>query len=122
MKLNHLNLCVPNVLESRSFYEQYFGFQSQIKGSDALAILKGPDEFLLVLSNLHKEESLCYPKDFHVGFTLNNEQELQALFNDLKGAGFAFEHEPQVMREKLTFYFYAPGAILTEVSCSLAKA
>ena len=36
MKPNHLNLAVPDVLETRAFFEKYFGFRHSegMKGND----------------------------------------------------------------------------------------
>ena len=55
MKLNHLNLSVPNVSETREFFETYFGFRCVVnRGRDTLAVLVGDDGFVLALSNFDK--------------------------------------------------------------------
>ena len=115
--LNHLNLCVPDVLDARQFFETYFDFRCvDIKG-DALAVLEGQNGFTLVLSNFTKDVMPVYPDAFHIGFIVERTDQVHAIYERLQQGGIEMEHEPRTMRGSLIFYCYAPGAILLEVSC-----
>ena len=48
MVLNHLNLTVPDVRQTREFFETYFGFRCVAeRGRDALAVLVDESGFVL---------------------------------------------------------------------------
>lgn len=118
MNLNHLNLCVPDVAEARHFFESHFGFRCvDTKGNDVLSVLHGDGGFILVLSNLNKDAAPVYPKDFHIGFVLDNADDVQQVYERLQLAGVELPHAPREMRGSFIFYCYAPGAVLLEVSC-----
>ena len=120
MHLNHLNLAVPDVSQACSFFETFFEFHCvDTKGADTLTVLKGKDDFTLVLSNLDKSATPVYPKDFHIGFILDTPEQVHEVFHKLQSAGIQLPHPPREMRSGFTFYCYALGSILLEVSCPL---
>ena len=120
MKLNHLNLCVPDITEARTFFESHFGFRCvDIKGANILAVLQGEGDFILVLSNLRKDVKPAYPADFHIGFILESVDQVQAIYQRLQEAGIEIPQGIREMRGSLIFYCIAPGPILLEVSCRL---
>ena len=50
MKLNHINLVVPDVSAAVSFFKNYFGFTcNAVMGDNIVAVLTGADGFILVL-------------------------------------------------------------------------
>ena len=119
MKINHLNLSVPDVAKAARFFEEFFGFHcSERKGRDALAVLFDETGFSLVLSNFDRAVKPEYPKDFHIGFIQGDKAKVDALHQRLAAAGHASK-APQNMHGSWGFYFYAPGGILVEVSCPL---
>ena len=118
MQLNHLNLAVADIAEARHFFETFFDFQCVYsKGADTLAVLKGNNGFTLVLSNLDRAVPPVYPKDFHIGFILDNPEQVEAIFQRLQSAGVELPHQPREMRGSFIFYCHAPSSILLEVSC-----
>lgn len=120
MKLNHINLCVPNVKQARHFFETYFGFTCVAeKGDDIIAILKGSDDFLLVLSKLRQDEETAYPQDFHIGFMQHTQQQVLDIYNALKEGGIAVDREPKKIRDSFGFYFMSPGNVMIEVASPL---
>lgn len=118
MKLNHLSLVVPDVAATSAFFEKHFNFRcTGIKGDHAIAVLLGDDDFILVLSKPRKNETQCsYPQDFHVGFMLDTEQEVQEVFRKLQEDRLAQE-APKKIRNTISFYFIAPGGFMMEVGC-----
>lgn len=121
MKLNHLNLSVPDIPSARSFFETYLDFTcTDSKLNDTLSVLNGEDGFILVLMSQHmnRNGNNAYPDSFHIGFYLKNEAEVLAKFEQLTNAGFILEQEPQRIRKVFGFY-YLHQNILIEIVCEL---
>jgi hypothetical protein len=119
MKLNHLSLAVPEVAATATFLGKFFGFKTEdIKGNNVIAVLRGEDNFILVLTTLRQGES-PYPSDFHFGFILNTETEVLAKYEQLVAAGMEIPRAPAKIRNSYAFYFHMPGNIMMEVSCNL---
>ncbi len=115
MTLNHLNLTVPDVAESRAFFETYFGFrQVGPAGRDALAVMTDESGFVLTLSNFNGATEVDYPGAFHIGFIQETRERVDAMYDRLKAGGFEMK-PPHVFHGSWTFYFRAPGGILVEV-------
>ena len=70
MQPNHLNLAVPDVLETRKFFETYFGFRDieGVKPTKLIAVMTDDSGFILTFSNFTKTTEVQYPEGFHVGF------------------------------------------------------
>ncbi|HMA52592.1 MAG TPA: VOC family protein [Magnetospirillaceae bacterium] len=107
MRLNHLDLPVPDVAETRAFFERYLGFtHERTLGQDGLSILRDEAGLLLVLSK---------GGSFHIGFHLESEQAVRALYDKLAEDGKAGA-PPVHQRGAFSFYFTAPGGILVEIA------
>ncbi|MBD2769938.1 VOC family protein [Hymenobacter sp. BT664] len=120
MQIKHLNLVVPDVPQAQTFFETFFDFRcEQRKGSNTLAILRGPNDFVLVISRLAADDPATYPRDFHFGFVTDSPEQVQGKYEQLRAGGVALEHQPRVLHGSLVFYVYAFGYLLTEVSCPL---
>ena len=122
MKLNHLNLPVENVAETRQFFEQYLGFTTvETKGDNMLSVMQDEDGFSLVImaNNFNRNGNSKYPDALHIGFLVSSKEEVNELYDKLKAGRVALEHAPSNMRGVYGFYFHAPGNILTEVSCAI---
>jgi len=120
MKLNHLNLCVPDVIEARAFFEKFFGFRClDTKGGDRIAVLEGEGGFTLVLTNIDRGAPQEYPADFHFGFILDDPECVHRVYQQLREGGVEPGHEPRAMRGSLIFYCRILGGILLEVSAPL---
>jgi len=105
MKLNHINLVVSNVAEATLFFETYFDFKcTDIKGDNIVAILKGPDDFTLVIMK-NKEGVPVYPDAFHIGFMLDSVDKVNEIFQKLKAVGIVGGQEPKKIRDSFGFYF-----------------
>lgn len=118
MQLNHLDIPVRDVRSTATFFERFFGFQlAEMKGRDALAILKGEGGFTFVLSPLRSDGPQELPAELHVGFHLESEDAVRALHAQLTAAGVERVSSLAVRRGALLFYCYAPGPLLVEVAC-----
>jgi len=115
MRLNHLNLTVPDVARTRSFFETYFGFQCIVaRGRDALVVLVDESGFVLTLNNFERATEVEYPGAFHIGFMQESREQVDAFYQRLKLDGFDLE-PPREFHGAWTFYFRAPGGFLVEV-------
>ena len=105
MKLNHINLVVSNVAEAIIFFETYFNFKcTDIKGDNIVAILKGADDFTLVIMT-NKDGKTIYPDAFHIGFMLDNTNAVTETYEKLKNGGVDVGQEPRKIRDSFGFYF-----------------
>ena len=105
MKLNHINLVVNDVAKVARFFETFFDFKcNEIKGNNVVAILKGTDDFTLVIMK-SKESGPRYPESFHIGFMQESPDKVIELHKKLKVAGFIDGQEPKKIRDSFGFYF-----------------
>ena len=105
MKLNHINLVVSNVADAIRLFETYFSFKcTDIKGDNIVAILKGADDFTLVIMT-DKNGQITYPNAFHIGFMLDSEDAVTKTFDNLKIGGITVGQEPRKIRDSFGFYF-----------------
>ena len=117
MKINHMNLVVPNVVETANFFEKHFDFKIQKTMGEIISILHGESDFVLIISNFPKTATFEYPADFHLGFYQPNEEKVLEVFDKLKRDNIELTQQPQKIRDRFGFYFYAPGKILIEITC-----
>ena len=117
MRLNHLDLAVPDIRAARDLFETHLGFTHlQTLGQDGLAILRDASGLVLVLSRRRRTGAQAYPEGFHIGFHLDTEAEVHALHARLAANGIAVPDAPSIQRGALSFYFHAPGEILVEIA------
>jgi catechol 2,3-dioxygenase-like lactoylglutathione lyase family enzyme len=114
MKLNHINLVVSNVAETIRLFEKHFNFRVlEIKGDNIIAVLKGEEDFTLVIM-ADKTNDSVYPEAFHIGFILNNTDEVINMYNKLIADNILVSSEPKKIRDSFGFYFHF-GNIMIEV-------
>jgi catechol 2,3-dioxygenase-like lactoylglutathione lyase family enzyme len=115
MALNHLNLTVPDVSQTRAFFETFFGFRciAEPQG-EALVVLVDESGFILTLNNFGEAGEEVYPGIFHVGFRQDRREQVDAIHQRLMAAGFKMK-PPHEFHGAWTFYFRAPGGFLVEV-------
>lgn len=117
MRLNHIDLPVPDVAATAAFFTDHFGFRLlEARGNHGMAILMGEGGVVLVLTRLRAEGAQDFPDAFHIGFLLDSEAAVHAAHDRLARAGVADLPAVQHMRGATLFYLRAPGNILVEVS------
>ncbi len=115
MRLNHLNLTVPDVARTREFFETYFGLRCVIeRGRNALAVMVNETGFVLTLNNFERVDKVEYPGAFHVGLMQDSREKVDAIFEQLKAGGFD-PPPPKEFHGAWTFYLDAPGGFVLEV-------
>ena len=118
MRLNHIDLPVRDIAETRAFFEAHLGFiHVQTLGQDGLAILRDETGLVLVLSRWPKDPQAAYPGGFHIGFLLESEAMVRARYEAMRLAGVDLPSPPSHRRGGFQFYFEAPGPILVEIGC-----
>ena len=114
MALNHLNLTVPDVPQTRAIFEKHFGFRCVAEPANGVIVLVDESGFVLTLNNFGKAAEVTYPGAFHVGFRQDSREQVDAIFQRLRANGFDMK-PPHEFHGAWTFYFRAPGGFLVEV-------
>jgi catechol 2,3-dioxygenase-like lactoylglutathione lyase family enzyme len=119
MRLNHLDLPVRDVPATIAYFERYFGLTARTKSdSKALAVLTDGHGFVLVLQR-HQDER-GYPEGFHLGFLLDDPDEVRALQARARADGV--EVSDVIVNGRGTIvYFTAPEGYRVEVSCQRVR-
>ena len=116
MRLNHIDLPVPDVAATRDFFETWLGFtHERTLGQDGLSILRDDGGLVLVLSRLRRDEPQSWPVPFHIGFHLESQAAVSDVHARMAGGGLAVE-PPALRHGAFAFYLTAPGDILVEVA------
>jgi catechol 2,3-dioxygenase-like lactoylglutathione lyase family enzyme len=116
MKLNHIDLQVPDVQRTALFFEHYFDFEhGSNRASPAIAILSDRHGLVLVLQKL-KDPAQAYPEGFHIGFYVESEDLVQAFHARATSGGMEVSEVIRNNRGTMV-YCKAPGDLLVEVNC-----
>jgi catechol 2,3-dioxygenase-like lactoylglutathione lyase family enzyme len=121
MRLNHLDLHVPDVAATRDFFRDYLDFtEVETRGNNGLAILKDDAGLEFVISHpVAKFGGADTPtvgaNTYHIGFIQPSREDVNGLFERLRAAGVEIQGEPQAIRGGWLFYCFAPGRILIEI-------
>lgn len=117
MKLNHINLVVTDVAAAVKLFEGHLGFKCIENRKDAVAVLEGEDNFVLIFwsSKLNKTKTTSYPENFHIGFYQPDKESVLKIYENLKAENVVFDSEPSKMRNTFGFYFYF-DSIMIEIS------
>ncbi|WP_394823802.1 VOC family protein [Pendulispora albinea] len=116
MKLNHLDLQVPNVPEVAEFLERHFDFEIRTnRTSPAIIVLSDREGMVLVLQRL-KRELESYPEGFHIGFHVDDVAIVHHKHEEMLACGMK-PSEVMSTNRGVAFYFMGPGNILIEVNC-----
>jgi lactoylglutathione lyase len=108
MKLNHVNLAVDDVPEARRFLEGHFGLRPVGEGHKNFQILLDDDGFVLTLMGVGRDNTVSYPKTFHVGFIQSSDAEVGSINQRIKDDGLDVE-PPSQQHGAWSFSFRAPG-------------
>jgi lactoylglutathione lyase len=115
MRVNHLNLTVPDVRQTREFFETFFGLKCVADlGRNALAVMIDESGFILTLNNFEKASEVEYPGAFHIGFMQDSRERVDEIYQQLKAGGYEAE-PPKEFHGAWTFYLRAPGNFVVEV-------
>ena len=114
MNLNHLHLGSKEVKTSQKFYENYFGFKKKFDHGEGV-FLVNEDNFLLAIDPVDNIPTL--PEWFHIGFCLDNPQQVSNLCNKMKNDEVNFARELASEDEKfISFIVTDPDGYKVEVS------
>jgi len=114
MRLNHIDLCVPDVAAAAAFFSNGFGFTVlNIIGDHDMAILRGDGGFVIVLT---REAEPVYPDAFHIGFLQESPDAVRRAYVRLLDAGIDVPSAPSEQYGALVFYCHVPGSVPVEIS------
>jgi catechol 2,3-dioxygenase-like lactoylglutathione lyase family enzyme len=121
MRLNHLDLHVPDVAATRDFFRDHLGFREvETRGANGLAILHDDAGLELVISRPHPkfgggDTPTAGMNTYHIGFLQSSREAVDALYERLRQTGMEIWSPPQAIRGGWLFYGFAPGRILIEI-------
>ena len=124
MRLNHLDLTVPDVAQSRASFETYFGLRcivSVSRDDQEVAVLTDESGFALTLNNFDKRRPIEYPGGFHVGFMQDSRDRVDEIHGRLKADGFDVE-SPREFHGAWTFFFRARAASTSKCCINTGEA
>jgi len=114
MTLNHLHIAASNLSTTQAFYENYFGFRKEREHGRGV-FLRDSAGFLIAVDL--GEAQTKFPSWFHLGFCLDSEDEVLALYRK------AIDGNANIVRELLAetrkyaaFYMTDPDDLRIEVS------
>ena len=113
MKLNHLNLAVPDVLAMATFLKTYFGMRNG-GGNAGFTVLYDDDGLVLSLMKAGRSWGDGYPGTFHIGFFLPTRDQVDEVYQSLIAAGYDVDR-PADTGHSYGFYVTAPGGVQVEV-------
>ena len=115
MQLNHLDLHVPDVIETRDFFTRFLGFKLiSSPTASTLAILENESQFILVLQK-QKSPGETYPDGFHIGFYVSGRSFVDQQHAQFTNAGFQVSRIESNKRGYF-FYVHAPGGFFVEIN------
>ena len=115
MNINHLDLQVSDVPGHGAFFERLFGLECQTsRTSPAIAILKDPGGFLLVLQRKKRPDE-AYPEGFHLGFLVGDVGIVESIQKRAQAEGIEVS---DIIRNSrgVMIYCRAPDGFSVEVS------
>ncbi|MEN3148219.1 VOC family protein [Neorhizobium sp. IRAMC:178] len=121
MRMNHIDIHVPDVAATSAFLIRYFGLTlREMRGVNGLAILADDAGLEIVVSHpVEKfggaEQQALGVVTYHLGFIQPERTEVDRLYRELKAGDAELVGEPREMRGGYLFYCLAPGRVLVEV-------
>jgi catechol 2,3-dioxygenase-like lactoylglutathione lyase family enzyme len=121
MRMNHIDLHVPDVAATSYFLVRHFGLRLRdMRGENGLAILEDDAGVEIVVSRpIEKfggaDQAQLGRVTYHIGFIQAEKADVDRIYEELKWSGAELVGEPRAMRGGGLFYCYAPGRVLIEV-------
>ncbi len=113
MNLNHLDLQVVDVVAAVEFFTRHFQLVPRTRTDSPAVVILGDDAgFTLVLQ---RRADVSYPEGFHIGFIVDDPQEVYLRRAALAAAGLQVS-EVDVNGRGPTCYCRGPSGVLVEVS------
>lgn len=117
MKLDHINLTVSDVARTSAFLKKHFGYRDMFEDNNAgIAVLEDGSDMHI---NLMKGSKISYPKNFHIGFDLETEENVNKLYERLVADGIKISKPKHVAWGSYTSNFLCPGGDFSiEIACA----
>jgi len=121
MRLNHLDLHVPDVAATTGFFTRYLGLTHiDTRANGGFAILSDGHGLELALSHAIEKFGT---KDqsgelvtYHIGFIVPDRATVDATHAAMVAGGVTLVHAPREIRGGYLFYVHAPGNVLVEIA------
>jgi catechol 2,3-dioxygenase-like lactoylglutathione lyase family enzyme len=122
MTLNHVNVPVEDVVASSDFFKKYFDMTTVFEaGKPNITAVGLADKAGNLLNLSHFDEDgaspIAHHRDFHLGFFVDTDAEVDAVYSRIIGDGVPVHGEPEREFGRYTFYIKSPGGFDVEVAC-----
>jgi catechol 2,3-dioxygenase-like lactoylglutathione lyase family enzyme len=121
MRLNHLDLHVPDVTATTEFFTRYLGLKYlDTRANGGLAILTDGHGLELVLSHAIEKfgtaDQSNGPVTYHIGFIVPDRATVDTTHASMLAGGIELPTPPREIRGGYLFYVHAPGNVLVEIA------
>jgi catechol 2,3-dioxygenase-like lactoylglutathione lyase family enzyme len=120
LRINHIDLQVPDVTATRDFFIEHFGFHLVCShGDEGFAILRDSAGFELGLGQLAVNpagEVAAAGSSCDLGFMLPSRQAFDAVLARLRATGVEFRHAPAGALRVAAFGCFAPGGVALQIA------
>ena len=114
MTMNHIHLGTKNLGKSMEFYQSFFSFRKKFDHGEGV-FLEDEKGFLLAIDPV--ENMPEFPDWFHLGFCMDNRDQVKSIYNKMSEAGVSFAKKYQEYGEDAAaFYAFDPDGFKIEVS------
>lgn len=119
MRINHLDVHVPDVQRTAAVLVTHFGFRQEF-ARDGLIVLRDEADFELVVSQPvagfgTSDQVSLGTSTYHIGFMLESADSVDKMYANLQLADVELNRPPKAIRGGWLFYCMAPGRIQIEI-------
>ena len=121
MRLNHLDLHVPDVARTVAVLTEHFGLHQEF-ARDGLVVLRDDTSLELVISEPvpgfgTTDQLSIGAATYHIGFIVDAPEMVDDIYVRLGSADVQLARPPRAIRGGWLFYCTIPGGIQVEVGC-----
>ena len=114
MTINHLHIATKDMHRSMHFYTRHLNFAKKMDHGEGV-FLQDSEGFLLAIDPV--EDIPSFPDWFHLGFCMQNKEQVKQIYDSMAAAGVKFAKDYQEYgSEAVAFYAYDPDGYKIEVS------
>lgn len=119
MRINHLDIHVPDVQRTAAVLVNHFGFREEFSRV-GLAILRDEANLELVVSEPVSgfgtaDQVSLGASTYHIGFILDSAEAVDQMYASLQFADVELNRKPKAIRGGWLFYCTVPGRIQIEI-------
>lgn len=113
MNLNHIHIGTKDLKKSVDFYSSLFGFKKKFD-HDPGVFLHNDSGFLIAIDPVNEVPQ--FPGWFHIGFCLDSESQVQAIYRKVKEQNIKIARDMMTEKDQFaSFFIFDPDGYKIEV-------